>query len=343
MDGNSRLIFNIVLLAILVTACSTTAKPTETVAEITSTQELGLMSESPLVYSGKKVLWVNSYHSGFEWTDGIEAGIQSVLKDTSVEFRVYEMDTKRNIEQAFKVEAGKQAMAVVEEFKPDVVIACDDNAQEFFVVPFLKDTGLPVVFCGVNWDASMYGYPSSNVTGMLEVDPAIVLVKHLRQYASGDRVGFLAHNDETNHKVTAFWNENFFDGQMKAYLVSDFEEYKTSFLKAQEEVDMLVLIALPEWDEDAVQMFLKENVQIPTGAIDTFMAPYVLIAVAKVPEEQGEWAARTALQILDGISPSDIPIVTNQKGKLFLNLEIAERLDVVFTLDLIRNAEIVDK
>jgi hypothetical protein len=29
---------------------------------------------------------------------------------------------------------------------------------------------LPVVFVGVNWDASPYGYPTANVTGSVEVE-----------------------------------------------------------------------------------------------------------------------------------------------------------------------------
>ena len=50
------------------------------------------------------------------------------------------------------------------------MIASDDNAQKYLVVPYLKGTQVPVIFNGVNWDASAYGFPTSNVTGMIEVE-----------------------------------------------------------------------------------------------------------------------------------------------------------------------------
>jgi ABC-type uncharacterized transport system substrate-binding protein len=40
-----------------------------------------------------------------------------------------------------------------------------------FVVPYLKNkVKTPVVFCGVNSEPGTYGYPASNVTGILERD-----------------------------------------------------------------------------------------------------------------------------------------------------------------------------
>ena len=36
-------------------------------------------------YTGKRVLCINSYHEGYEWSDGIERGIHSVLDGTGVE------------------------------------------------------------------------------------------------------------------------------------------------------------------------------------------------------------------------------------------------------------------
>ncbi|MCP4577871.1 MAG: hypothetical protein GY846_16480 [Deltaproteobacteria bacterium] len=74
----------------------------------------------------------------------------------------------------------------------DVVIAADDNASKYLIKPFYKDAGLPFVFCGVNWDASNYGFPYRNVTGMIEVAGAKELVKILQGYAKGSRVALLA-------------------------------------------------------------------------------------------------------------------------------------------------------
>ena len=47
-----------------------------------------------------------------------------------------------------------KAKAEIDAFKPDVVIAADDNASKYLIEPYFKDAALPFVFCGVNWDAS---------------------------------------------------------------------------------------------------------------------------------------------------------------------------------------------
>jgi len=52
-------------------------------------------------YDGKKVLYVNSYHKGYPWSDGIEKGIHNILADTAIELKTIYMDTKRNPEEEF--------------------------------------------------------------------------------------------------------------------------------------------------------------------------------------------------------------------------------------------------
>ena len=70
------------------------------------------------------------------------------------------------------------------------------------------------------------------------------------------------------------------------------------------------------------------------------MAPYSLLAVAKYGEEQGELSVQAALSIFDGTSISDIPVTENKDGRLILNLDMAEKLDIVFTPSVLRNAEV---
>jgi hypothetical protein len=101
------------------------------------------------------------------------------------------MDTKRHSDESFKIEAAKQAKAEIESVKPDVVIAADDNASKYLVAEYYKDAVIPFVFCGVNWDAAVYGYPYNNATGMVEVTPVPQLVDQLQKVAKGNRVGFL--------------------------------------------------------------------------------------------------------------------------------------------------------
>ena len=68
------------------------------------------------------------------------------------------------------------------------------------------------------------------------------------------------------------------------------------------------------------------------------MAPYALLSIAKSSEEQGVWAATTAVKILDGAKPSDIPITANKKGEIYLNQKIAETLKISFDESLVAKA-----
>src|SRR5688500_18848303 len=96
-------------------------------------------------FSGKKILFVEAYHEGYEWSDGLTDGVRRVLDKTNVEWRIHRMDTKRNDNVEFFKPAGLDAKKAIEEYKPDVVIASDDNASRYTMVPYFKDAALPFV------------------------------------------------------------------------------------------------------------------------------------------------------------------------------------------------------
>ncbi len=121
-------------------------------------------------YAGKRILWVDAYYEGYEWSGQIEEGLRSVLDASGAEFQIVRMDTNRHTEPGYCESAGEAALAEIEAFAPDVLIVTDDNPQKCLVVPHLMDSDLPIVFAGVNWDASVYGYPTEHITGMVEVD-----------------------------------------------------------------------------------------------------------------------------------------------------------------------------
>lgn len=306
--------------------------------------------EGPVVdgggWIGKKILWVDSYHEGYEWSDGIERGIRGVLEGKGVELRIFRMDTKRKSSEEAKKVAGMAAKAEVNVFQPDLVIASDDNAQSHFVVPFLKNTSLPVVFCGVNWDASIYGYPCENITGMVEVDLVEETVRVVRPYMKGDRVGYLSGTDETEKKIVEAYNRRFFGGTMKVALVTTFAEFQEKFLEFQKEVDLIFLrnnASIQGWDAELAKAFLLEHTVIPTATSNEWMAPFVAVCMARLGEEQGEWAAQAALQILGGAKPSEIPIAENRKAKLIVNLKMAKAAGVIFPASVLKTATIIGK
>jgi ABC-type uncharacterized transport system substrate-binding protein len=290
---------------------------------------------------GRRVLYVNSYHPGYAWSDREQQGAETVLRAAGVNLRVTYMDTKRKSGVTSSRAAAAKVLAEMAEFKPEVVIAADDNAQRWLVVPFLKHGPTPVVFCGVNWEADAYGYPTSSVTGMLEVEAVSTLLGHLRRYAKGSRVGFLADDSETERKIFENYSRRFFNGKLVPYFASSFAQFKEFFLRAQEETDMLILdnnAAISDWDASEAHSFVLQNNRKPSGATMDYMARIALITVAKVPEEQGQWAARKALDILAGVPPVAIAVNWNEQYRLIVNLELAKAGGYVIPVALLRAA-----
>ena len=68
---------------------------------------------SAATLAGKKVLFIDSYHQGYAWSDGNTEGIQKVLGGTGAELKIHRMDTKPNGSDEFKTAAAEKAKAVI--------------------------------------------------------------------------------------------------------------------------------------------------------------------------------------------------------------------------------------
>ncbi len=144
-----------------------------------------------------KVFVVMSYHTDYQWQKQVREGIDRVLGDMC-EVRYFDLDTKRNLAQGLK--KAEEAYATYKTWEPDGVIAVDDNAQSMFVAPYLKNkVSTPVIFCGVNAEPQKYGYPATNVSGILErhhLRESLVLVKQM--VPAIKKIGVIAANRPSN-------------------------------------------------------------------------------------------------------------------------------------------------
>ncbi len=254
------------------------------------------------------------------------------------------MDTKRYPQESFAKQAALKAKTVIEEFKPDLVIISDDNAMKYILVPYFKNASIPFVFCGINWDASMYeGIPFNNTTGMIEVAPISQLMQMLQPYAKGTRLGVISADNETERKEIFYYQQNL-NRPMDVRFVKIFEEWQQQFIDLQKNADMVIVGnygSMETWNKDEAYTFMAQNTRVPTGAVYEFMAPYSLISLVKIAHEQGIWSAQTALRILNGTPPLTVPITQNTESKLFVNMEIARNLGIVLEPSMLKNAEII--
>lgn len=293
--------------------------------------------------AGKKVLFVNSYHPEYEWSAAIEAGAKGVLAGSGAKLQFHEMDTKRHGDEEFKKKAGLEAKRLIETMKPDVVIVADDNAVAYVYAKYFKDSAIPFVFCGVNWDSSKYG-PFKNATGMEEVALTKELVENLRAYAKGTRIGYLSADNETERIDLPFLKKQAGSAFAVEKYVKTLGAWNEAYAKMQREVDLVIIgnnAGIMDWNQDQAVAFAVANTRIPTGSVYDWMMPYVMLGIVKVAEEQGIWAAKSALEILKGKKPTDIPIAQNKQGRTMLNVKLATAAGVVFKPALLKNAQVL--
>lgn len=293
---------------------------------------------------GKKVYHIASYHAEFVWTDILGKALNGMLEPTGAEVRTVYLDTYRQKSPEHLAQVSAECKAAIEQWKPDVVIVSDDAAMKGVYAPFFKDKDVPFVFCGVNWDASTYGVPNKNITGMLEVCPIADLLAEMNKLKPGKTIGYLGSDTLTSRKDA----ENcakILGVNMESVYARDFAAWKQGFLDLQTKADLVVIglnLGISDWDEAAGRKFVEENTKVITGAFYDFVENLALISYNKLAAEQGEWSAKAAIKIMQGTPAGSIPVATNQKGELVINARIATKVGVTPSFETLQNARVIE-
>lgn len=301
--------------------------------------------------AGKKVLVVASYHREYQWVGDIIQALERDLVGASLTY--FFMDTKKNPEGA--AAKGAEAMALFRKLKPDAVIAMDDAAQEFFVVPYLKDkVATPVIFCGVNDDADKYGYPATNVTGVVEK-------KHYRESFSFAqvikpsirRIGILYTPLDSNGVNLAQ-----IEREKHAYSVEivppvpvrNLAEIRQAVADLAQRADALLLLNMTGIRDEEGRQFEGHDViravvemtgLVTIGASDWEVEAGALCGVIKTGEEQGALAAEMLLALWSGKTVPELPLTWNRSGQRYLNIATLKKLGLPPTPTMIIGTKII--
>jgi ABC-type uncharacterized transport system substrate-binding protein len=310
---------------------------------------LALCCAAALCAQGRKrVFFLNSYHEGYGSSDDVTRGVRDTLAGANVELETFLMDTKRRSSEAEVRQAAARAVEAIRRFQPDVIIASDDAAVKYVVVPHFKAGPVPVVFCGVNWSAEGYGLPTASVTGMLAVVPIVETITTLREYYPRAKKLFVLSeasvSEESNRRAMEPLYRRLGLDVSYAY-VADYAEWKRQFVAAQAGADLIYLPtngAVKGWDDADARAFVARHIRRPVVTCDEFMMPYAVFGLTKVAREQGEWAARTALEILAGRRADEIAVTRNTRAKAWLNRTLAARISFKPDAQLLRQCEQID-
>ncbi|MCI5140177.1 MAG: hypothetical protein D3909_00200 [Candidatus Electrothrix sp. ATG1] len=276
--------------------------------------------------SKPRILVLHSYSLNFSWTRDINVGIQRILKHKPYSIRWHYMDTKRNPSTEYKEKAGKIAINAIDQWNPNIIIAVDDNAQKFVAVHFKNKKSTNIVFTGVNAAAKAYGYDEAkNVTGILERIPfqefreifVQILPKNKRRIvhiSDASVTSQLIHDELTNVKWSPL-------KLVQSFQCETFEDWKEVINKAHKLGDILLVTHYHTLQDkngrtvspQDVMEWTAPRLKIPDiGCWGFFVEDGGMMSVAVSPYEQGEEAAKMAVQIIEEkIPPHEIDIKVN--------------------------------
>ena len=267
-----------------------------------------------------RLLVLHSYDTGYAWTRDVDVGIRRVLKEKNeYSVRWFYMDTKRHPWKEYKVNAGKAVTKLVESWQPTVVIAVDDDAQEYAMKHFVNRPDVAIVFSGVSDSLEHYRYHDArNVTGILERKPFAALKETLLLIAGSTkrsgpvRIMFIGdtsesvRNDEKDFRKFDWGPIEVLD----SHLPKTFDEWKSAvdfagknnvdfiitanYRKIQRSKDELTLVPVRE-----IIGWTEANSRVPViGTNVFFIDDGGMLAIGTSPYEQGEVAATMASRIL---------------------------------------------
>lgn len=318
---------------------------------------LGIVSISSSFASEKpfRILHVMSYHSSWVWNIEQLQGFKDGLKNINVEYKVIELDTKRESNPNVISKKIEETKKIISNWKPNLLYTNDDNAQKYIAQSYVG-TSLPIVFSGVNRDPSEYGFlGAKNVTGVMEYEhfiPTLNLLHSIKKDIK--RIAVIVDSDPTWKGVTSRMKATLKDTQ--AIEVSDWilieklSDYKMKIKELENKVDAIALLGIFNIKDESgnnvgyeeILKWTSKNSDIPDFSFwESRVDLGTLCAVSVSGYEQGLEAGKIARKILvEGVAPSSIKITSSKKGQPMINLARAKDLELKIDVQILLNSKV---
>ncbi|WP_457575332.1 hybrid sensor histidine kinase/response regulator [Desulfomarina sp.] len=289
----------------------------------------------------KNILYLNSYHHGYRWSDEILVGIRSVLResDSHIGLQIEYMDTKK-----YNYSRIKNSLFTLyrEKFRGenfDLILVSDNNGfnfvSQYHETLFHKK---PIVFCGINNFEAIHDSPE-NITGVVENFDLVSTLdvirslhpkrkkmivigdesatgrgirrqieKTLSTYAFPFQVEFWVKLtlEETKERVENLGNDTFL------FFFPWYQTIKGKFYTAEEVMETI-------YSHSPVPIYTTWEFLLGHGAVGGRMLS---------GRQHGRTAAKMALRILNGDKPQDIPVQTEARGRYEFDYRVMQRLNI---------------
>lgn len=312
-----------------------------------------LMLSTLVVYTLNKprILILHSYATDYPWVRDVNVGLKRVLDTHAYSVRWHYMDTKRHPYPEFMRRAASMAKLLIAQWEPQVIIAIDDNAQQWVAREYAGRDDIAVVFAGVGGEPEDYGYVGqANVTGILERMPltairdTLLRIHHNRGKTQGQlgsqgqqaqpaprllNISDSSPSANSNRRqLMAFdWSPALLVESIEAHTLADWQQavesaagradflFVTNYhtLRRSTDDDSIVPSAeVAAWTEAHTEL-------LTVGAWGFFVEDGGMLSIGVSPYEQGEVAAGMAVDIIDnGSLPADLPIRSTSQFIVYL-------------------------
>ncbi len=280
-----------------------------------------------------RVFVLHSYDKKMPWVERINQGISQVFKDKAyISLRYFYMDTKNRDSKPYLNRISKAALAAIYAWKPDILIACDSDAQNLVNKYFSKSENIKIILTGVTDSRQLPAYEKSkHITAITEEIPVIAVREILSLIFRQQRRIYYLSDDSSTSKTL---EKNMLDQNWGSYdlikhmRVKTFKEWQAAVRDAGKNADIL-LVSVYNSIKDGKRhvspaklvSWMNDNSPIPVvGVYESFILDGGKIAIAISSIEQGYSAAWMAFNLIENkLSMTDIPLMHGKTFSLFID------------------------
>lgn len=281
----------------------------------------------------KNILYINSYHNGYSWSDRIQEGIKETIRESpyKIDLQIEYMDSKKYNYAYIKLMLYDIYSYKFDQKHFDAIIVSDNNAFTF-MRQFHDDLfpGVPVIFCGLNNLEKEQIQRRNLYTGLLEnFDFQHNIELALRLHPQKDRVIVIGDQSVTGkairsqiQKAASNLSERvefeYWSNYTLEKIISNVQDLpKDTFIYF---IPIYKNISDQFYSAEELLSVINQNTNVPCYSGWEFLLGNGIIGGKLLSGyRHGEIAANMALQVLSGTSPNKISIIEEPQDKLLFD------------------------
>ena len=292
-----------------------------------------------------RILYINSDHRGYPWSDEIEQGLRERLDGSGkkIELSVEYLDSRRFADGEQNESLARLMEIKYSLYRPALVVVSDNDAFDF-VIRYRERLfpGLPVVFCGYNNFRPEYLEGIDNITGVNEEIPIEEAIEvALKVHPNTDTLAFITSTrDASSRQISEIAERSVFPKYRKLINLVVIKNGSVTEIRqrlARLPEDTLVFLGGQTLVVGLGRGLTPEENSREIAAVSPFPVytfwnfhpnTGVLGGHLLTGLDQGHAAAELVLLILDGMNPDEIPIVMDSPSSTIFDYTVMGRFGI---------------